>query len=159
MISQDHYSGKLRVRACGLLVKNRKILLVNQKVPTRDHPVWLPPGGGVHTGETAEESVIRECKEETNLEINDLKLRYVHEFIQHPIHAIELYFSVGSYTGNLENGFDPEHPAENQLIKDVQFIPLDGLKSISIVPDFLAHELLTGNFFDDRISYFKTHES
>jgi ADP-ribose pyrophosphatase YjhB (NUDIX family) len=36
-----------------------------------DHPKsgWVPPGGGIEVGETYEEAVAREVKEETNMEV------------------------------------------------------------------------------------------
>lgn len=158
MTSPEIYSGKIRVRSCGLLVDDQKVLLVKQKVPTRDHLVWLPPGGGVNVGEPAEKALFREFKEETSLDVSDLQLRYVHEFIHPPIHAIELYYVIGSYTGELKKGFDPEHTKEDQLIRQVQFIHFDQLNSLKLIPEFLREEFVNGNFFNDRISYFKTHE-
>jgi 8-oxo-dGTP pyrophosphatase MutT (NUDIX family) len=44
----------------------KKILLIQR----RDIPVWVLPGGGVETGETAEEAVIREMLEETGLTVS-----------------------------------------------------------------------------------------
>lgn len=158
MISEDYYSGRIRVRSCGLLIRDHRILLVEQKVPTRDHLVWLPPGGGVKVGEPAEEALIREFKEETHLEISALKLRYVHEFIQPPIHALELYYNIGSSKGEIQNGTDPEHTADNQLIHNVKFVHFNRLNSIDLLPGFLTKELNNGNLFDDRITYFETHE-
>lgn len=34
---------------------------------------WAPPGGGIESGETFEEAVIREVKEETNMKVLDQK--------------------------------------------------------------------------------------
>ena len=48
-----------------------KLVLVYAK----DKGYWAPPGGGVERGETAEEAVIREIKEETNMKVIH------HEFI------------------------------------------------------------------------------
>ena len=46
-----------------------KVLLVKRK----DVPVWVLPGGGVDTDETAEEAVLREVWEETGLRVNIVK--------------------------------------------------------------------------------------
>ncbi|WP_165779035.1 NUDIX domain-containing protein [Rhodohalobacter barkolensis] len=156
MTHQDPYSNRIRVRACGILVVEEKILLVEQNVPARKHPVWIPPGGGVRTGESAEDALTREFFEETNLRISGLKLKYINEYIQNPYHAMELYFLVESYSGELKPGYDPEHTQTNQLIRDVRFIPFSELKHIQIVPEFIRDELNSKKYLDDQITFYKS---
>lgn len=59
----------LTMRECALgIVKNPKethVLLVRR----RDLPVWVLPGGGIDPGETPDEAVKRELKEETGLDV------------------------------------------------------------------------------------------
>lgn len=35
---------------------------------------WMPPGGGIETGETYEEAVVREVKEETNMRVIEQRI-------------------------------------------------------------------------------------
>jgi 8-oxo-dGTP pyrophosphatase MutT (NUDIX family) len=57
--------------ACIILTKEDKILGVTRKY---DHNNWGLPGGKLDPGETALEAIIRETKEETGLDISDVKL-------------------------------------------------------------------------------------
>ncbi|AIE80308.1 Nudix hydrolase family protein [Bacillus cereus] len=64
----------MQVRVTGILIEDEKVLLVKQRVANRN---WSLPGGRVENGETLEEAVIREMREETGLEVNIQKLLYV----------------------------------------------------------------------------------
>lgn len=52
----------MQVRVTGILIEDEKVLLVKQKVANRN---WSLPGGRVENGETLEEAMIREMREET----------------------------------------------------------------------------------------------
>jgi len=156
--SADPYSNKIRVRACGLLISENKVLLVKQNVPTREVPVWIPPGGGVESGESTVHALKRECKEETGVTPSGLRLRYIHEFIDKPYHALELYFLADRFTGEVIKGSDPEHSQNDQLIHEVCFKPIEDLTTLNVVPEFLVDELKTGRYLQNQISYFKSDQ-
>jgi len=134
----SQYSGRVRVRACALVVKDSEILLVKQKVPTRAHPVWIAPGGEVELGESSIETAKRETLEETGLVINPIHLVAVNEFVEPPFHAVELYFLAKVIGGSLKVGEDPEHTSDDQQITETAFIPFDRLKELPVTPDFLT---------------------
>lgn len=54
----------------------KKILLTKRAAPPKQN-FWFPPGGAIDIGETVEEGVIREIKEETDIIVNNLR------FIKH----------------------------------------------------------------------------
>lgn len=143
-MSVSQYAGRVRIRGCALVVRNEALLLVNQTVPTRPNPVWLAPGGEVEMGESVKEAAKRETLEETGLYIDPVRLIAVHEFVEPPFHAVELFFLSEISGGSLIVGTDPEHSAIDQQILDTAFINFDRLKELSIIPEFLkgAREII-----------------
>jgi 8-oxo-dGTP diphosphatase len=54
--------------ASGIILKDKKILLIKRSNYTKIYPgFWACPGGRAEPNETAEQNVIREVKEEVNL--------------------------------------------------------------------------------------------
>jgi 8-oxo-dGTP diphosphatase len=119
---KDLYGGHIRVRACGICVAEGKILLVNHAMYGPDGSFWSPPGGGILFGETAQQAVKREFKEETGLVAEVGPLLFFNEHIADTLHAIELFFEVKSFEGELTKGIDPEFSSHEQIIKDVRFM-------------------------------------
>lgn len=124
IIAQQLYGNRIRVRVCGVCIENGQILLVCHRPILGKNDYWCPPGGGVDEGETAEETLRREFLEETGLKIKVGRLLLTKEFVQAPLHAVELYFSVKILSGNLIKGHDPEMNLSEQLIKEVSWLPL-----------------------------------
>lgn len=137
------YSGKLRIRVCGLLKEQGKLLLVKIHSPVSNSDVWIPPGGGVNFGETLREALEREFFEETNLRIKVGELLHISELIELPFHAIEFYFSVQAQAGKASLGIDPEHGEEDQLLKELGFHSREELAKLNCSPDFIK-----GNYWE-----------
>lgn len=57
------------VRASAVIVKDGKILLI-RRFRKKQGEYWVFPGGGVEEGDTPEETVVREVKEETGLDVS-----------------------------------------------------------------------------------------
>lgn len=123
-----HYTGKLRVRACGICLQDKKILLVRHQQIAGQYNLWSPPGGGVNYGETVKQCLVREFREETGLTIRPGRFLFVSEFLQEPLHALELFFEVHLVAGDLKTGSDPELAADAQLIQQVAFKSLAELR-------------------------------
>ena len=75
-----------------IIEKNGKILLaLRNHEPFKEH--WCLPGGHIDFGETPEEAVRREVKEETGLEVKPKFFNYYNEFYKDiRWHAIVLIF-------------------------------------------------------------------
>lgn len=61
--------------ASGIILNQRKILLLQRSNYTENYPgFWGCPGGRALEGETAEQNVIREVKEESNLDFFPIQI-------------------------------------------------------------------------------------
>ena len=95
---------------CGCLIFNDKGQVLLQR--RSDDGLWGSPGGSMDLGETIYETVIREIKEETNLEIveEDLKLFNIYSGEdQHHIYPnndeiyfVSIFFETNTYHGEMK---------------------------------------------------------
>lgn len=134
----DVYAGKVRIRACGILEQENQILLLQIQSPVTGELIWIPPGGGVELGESLEETICREFEEEAGLEVSVEQLLHINEVITPPFHAVELFYRVRKLSGKLVMGIDPEHPADEQLIRDIGFFPEGEIQHMDVRPEFLS---------------------
>jgi len=127
----NHFGHKLRIRVCGILIENDKILLAKHHSIGETDILWAPPGGGIEFGEYAEDALIREFKEETGIDIYIESFLCVQEFLAPPLHAIELFFHVKKKHGDLTLGYDPELSPENQIITAVEWLNYEVLNQLN----------------------------
>jgi|AntRauTorckE6833_2_1112554.scaffolds.fasta_scaffold00588_6 8-oxo-dGTP diphosphatase len=141
MMPDERYSNKIRVRSCGLLFDQDKLLLVELRSPITNSWIWLPPGGGVKPGETLEEALIREFWEETGFKVSVQKLLHFNEVIEPPIHAIEFYFLVKRVEGKMELGKDPEFGNDQQILRDIGFYSREEIGKMDVRPNYIKDHL------------------
>lgn len=118
---------KIRNRACAVIVQDGKVLLVQHQKNNQHY--WLFPGGGVEYGETLEQAVIREMKEETNFDVEIGELLMVSESIppdKHR-HVINYYFIASVVGGDMKIGDD-------KYLFDLQWHPIDTLPELTVFP-------------------------
>jgi 8-oxo-dGTP diphosphatase len=127
-----NFGNKLRVRVSGILIKKGCILMVLHKSIGEGGMLWAPPGGGMDFGSTACENLIREFSEETGLSVEVKRFLFVNEFLESPLHAIELFFEVRHTGGLLSAGKDPEITEGNQIIEKIAFLSRDEIIRINM---------------------------
>ncbi len=89
-----------------VIIKDNKVLLIKRGTQP-DRGFWAVPGGYVNWNESVEDSVRREVKEETNLDVKQLKLIGVYSSPKrHPKQLINITYLVGVSDGRLKHGDD-----------------------------------------------------
>lgn len=120
------------VRITGILIEEDKILLVNQMVS--EQRSWSLPGGRLEQGETLEQGLKREMKEETGLDVEVDHLLYICDTVQTDHKMLHITFLVKKINGQIElptNEFD-ENP-----IHDVRFVAIDKLEEYGFTDKFV----------------------
>lgn len=125
------YGNKVRIRVCGLCWQENRLLLVNH-TGLNDSGFWAPPGGGVDFGSSAQQNMEREVLEETGLTVKSGDLQFACEFINPPLHSVELFFEALPKGGTLQAGSDPEF----NIIREAKFM---GWDEISALPSSDLH--------------------
>lgn len=134
-VGSESYSGRVRVRSCGFILKDKALLLVRLDTPTRPNHVWMPPGGEVQAGELLEQTLRREVYEETGIRVEPQRLAMVHEFMEPPWHALEFYFLCTGSDLAPVLGRDPERDSQAQILKDVRYQPIEILQDLDLYPE------------------------
>lgn len=147
----EKFGERMRVRVNALIYKDNSILLLKHKNLGPSGELWMPPGGGVEFGETTEEALIRETYEETRLNVKKAEFQLIFEFIKPPLHAIEFFFNISEYTGDLQLGSDPEL-GDEQILQEAEFVTFEEL---SVMNDNLKHNILKGNISKESLKTLK----
>jgi ADP-ribose pyrophosphatase YjhB (NUDIX family) len=117
-----------RIRVAAIIVHDESILLVRHVKNGQSY--WLLPGGGLEYGESLEEALCRELREETNLEVRVGDLVIVNDSINPDgtRHVINLCFTAEIVSGKLTCGID-------HRLEEVRFVPLEELSKLTFYPD------------------------
>ena len=96
-----HYFEKPIATVGGLIFdKHNKALLIRTDKWSKK---WGIPGGKIKFNESMQDAFIREIKEETNLDIIDIKMVCVQNCIQHPEFYLPRHFLLVNYTAHAIN--------------------------------------------------------
>jgi 8-oxo-dGTP diphosphatase len=149
----------------GIVFDEEKVLLVKRK----DVPVWVLPGGGIDSGETGEEAVIREFKEEVGVDVEVIRRvgTYTGGFFIKPVHLYEVkvicgevcagdeikgvnYFSIKKLPKEIPPPF--EEFIEDALTRKPPFEKkVESITIFTILGTVLRHPILFGRFLLSRL--------
>ncbi|QOI40490.1 NUDIX hydrolase (plasmid) [Leptospira interrogans serovar Bataviae] len=130
----------LRVRVAALIENSQnEVLLIQQK--KKDSYYWLLPGGGIEFGESAEDALKRELKEELSLEMKSASFLLLNESIEPggKRHLIQLVFSV-----NVRKEV-PELNLNEKAITGFGYFSSAAIREMDLRPDIKSF-LLEGDF-------------
>jgi 8-oxo-dGTP diphosphatase len=125
-MSKQHTS----VRAYGMLFHEGRVLLVRSSSPQISPPLWWLPGGGIDFGESPEETLLREFREETGLSIQYPVLSdVVSDVRRRPngdrIHTVRILFTVALAGGELRDEVEG-------TTDQVQWFALETLDNVNV---------------------------
>lgn len=140
-----------RDRSAAIILRDGKILM--EKVFYFGREFYVLPGGGVEPGETPEETVLRELKEECGVDgeiIRPLSIQYT------VAGGTEYSFEVRipeDQTPVL--GYDPEEPADRQALKEVCWMKLNEIneKDRAFLWGYGLLNAGNGIFFDEIVHW------
>lgn len=89
-------------KAAGIIIVNRKLLFTRAK----DMQVFIDPGGQIEPGETPQQALVRELKEEISIDVNEADLElfgeYTAEAANHKGHTVHMQaFVVKKWQGDI----------------------------------------------------------
>lgn len=143
------------LRTVGVLVKDDKILVQRD----RNGNEYALPGGHVKIGETLEDGLIREYKEETGADIQCIRMLWSEECFWKwkgkQAHNIAFYYLI-----ELCDGSDIPDLGEFVSHKDncnvlIGWMPIADLQNITIYPEFLKQEI---DRLDEPMKHFVTKD-
>lgn len=129
------------VRTAGVLVKNNRVLVQRD----RNGNEYALPGGHIKIGETSEEGLVREYKEETGVDIKVKRLLWSEECFWKwngkLAHSIAFYYLIEECDGCQipDNGEFLPHKDNGDVV--IGWMEREALKSVTIYPEFLKTEI------------------
>lgn len=134
-----------RQRVSAVILDKGKILLLHRLRNSVEY--YTTPGGGVEEGESTEEALVREVKEETNFENIHAKLLWEYTNEEYGKDRgtepqQEYYFLVDRYTGEMKLG-GPEierNSLDNSY--SLEWVSIDKIVQLNLIPNFVKEKII-----------------
>lgn len=134
------------MRAAAVIIQDNKALLIHRIKPSKYREklgqpgnYYVLPGGRVEKGETPEEAVIREIKEELTVDILiDKKLWQIEN-----LGAQEFYFLVKKVKGTPKLAGEYDERLNDGTSAKIALVSKDKLESTNLLPEIIKDKLLS----------------
>lgn len=131
--------GKFNYRVGAIILSGRKVLMARN--PLEKRIFYYSVGGRVKFGETLENAILRELKEETNIDCEIDRLACIHENFftdddETAYHEVSVFFLIKPSKELLEikNGHKTFDGPDGEYL---EWIDLDNSEGVTIYPEFL----------------------
>jgi len=128
----------MKSRVCGIAVKNSSVLLIRYD---NEPPLFHIPGGGIKEGETLEEALMREYREELDLSVRVGRFLLLHDCYRNDgEYVIHIIFEVF-----IEEQLKPQINPANCSGCEVVWANAEEIKSIETYPhvENILHEYVS----------------
>ena len=136
-------NNKFNYRVCAIIINDNKILALKDEVS----PYYYLPGGRVQIGETAEDALLREIKEELEIDASIIRPLWLNQaFFSEDVtkidfHEICIYFLVDIAKTKLLEFGDKFVLRENEHTHEFEWLNFSRLKDEYFYPLFLKEEI------------------
>ena len=109
----------------GAIVRDHHLLLIRHRHHDDGRTYWLAPGGGIEPGESEEDCVRREMREETGLEVRVERLLVDAASVPGGVYTWMKTYLCSVVTGEARPGYEPEEEASSlYAIAEVRWLDL-----------------------------------
>ena len=136
-------NNKFNYRVCAIIINDNRILALKDEVS----PYYYLPGGRVQIGETAEEAILREVKEELEIEAKIVRPLWLNQsFFNEDVtkinyHEICIYYLVDITHTNILSLGHKFILHENEHIHEFEWLDFSRLKDVYFYPLFLKKDI------------------
>jgi len=117
-------------------MKDKQILLMHRIKGDREY--YVLPGGGIEEGETPEQTVLREIKEETNLDIEIIKWwEIVEEYNKNRVYL----FKAISFKGDIKLGGPELEKMSESNHYALKWVPIANIKNMTVFPEEVKNKI------------------